>query len=98
MSEKTRAPRTTRGGSGAIIGGLAVGALLGTPVAASPAAAAEPPVIVTEAGATVSRCVAARVAADEQVTAIREQFQTSFTAGAMTPVRTDLMPIICDPR
>lgn len=98
MSEKTRAPRTTRGGSGAIIGGLAVGALLGTPVAASAAAAAEPPAIVTEVGTTAARCQAPRVAADEPVTAIREQFQTSFTAGAVTPARTDLMPIICDPR
>ncbi|OJF14434.1 hypothetical protein [Couchioplanes caeruleus] len=97
MSDKTGAPRSTRGGSGAIIGGLAVGALLGTPVAASAATAAEPPAIVTEVGTTVRACQAPRIAADESVTTIREQFQLSFTAGAVTPVRTDLAPIICDP-
>ncbi|MEV6599769.1 hypothetical protein AB0M36_23345 [Actinoplanes sp. NPDC051346] len=96
MSDKTGAPRSTRGGSGAIIGGLAIGALLGTPVAASAATAAEPPAVV-EVGTPVSACHAPRAAADEPVTTIREQFQMSFTAGAVTPVRTDLMPIICDP-
>ncbi|MEV4641210.1 hypothetical protein AB0J80_28100 [Actinoplanes sp. NPDC049548] len=89
MSEKTRAPRTTRGGSGAIIGGLAVGALLGTPVAASAAPAAEPPAVVIP-------CQPPRAAADATVTAIHDQFEKSFTAGAVTPARMDLAPIICD--
>jgi hypothetical protein len=93
MSDKTRAPGTIRGGSGAIIGGLAVGALLGTPVAAAAATAAEPPAVVTEVDTTTTLCQAA----DEPVVAIREQFQKSFIAGVVSPAGTDVMPIICDP-
>lgn len=96
MSDKTRAPRTTRGGSGAIIGGLAVGALLGTPVAASAATAAEKPAVVADTATAM--CQAPQNPAGEPVAAIREQFQQSFTAGAVSPAGTDILPIICEPK
>ncbi|MFI5497219.1 hypothetical protein [Actinoplanes sp. NPDC051859] len=95
MSDKTGAPKSIRGGSGVIIGGLAVGALLGTPAAAS-AATAEQPAVVTET--RVITCQAPRVAADAPAATFSEQFRVSFTAGAVTPTRTDLTAIICDQR
>jgi hypothetical protein len=43
-------------------------------------------------------CQAPRHPADEPVATIRDQFQQSFTAGAVSPAGTDVMPIICEPK
>lgn len=88
MSDKTGAPRPLRSGSGVILGGLAVGAILGTGVAAEPSA------LATEAAAPAGACAAD--VSETTATTIREQFQTSFTAGAVTPPSTDLTLIICE--
>jgi len=78
MSDKTRAPRSTRSGSGAILSGLAVGAILGAPVAAAASAgAAELSPAVTEAASSIS-----------------DQFRNSFTAGIVSLDVTDLTGII----
>jgi NAD(P)H-hydrate repair Nnr-like enzyme with NAD(P)H-hydrate dehydratase domain len=79
MSDKTGAPRPSRGGTGVILTGLAVGAILSTPVAASAAG----PVEASSAG-------------DTAATAIREQFQASFTPGVMAPT-ADVIAIIVQP-
>jgi hypothetical protein len=92
LNDKTDTPRPTRGGSGAILGRLAVGALLSTPLAAAavtagaePAAAAAPEATITCAGTSAS------------VHSIRAQFESSYTAGAVAvPSTTDLIMIICD--
>jgi pectin methylesterase-like acyl-CoA thioesterase len=89
MSDKTSAPRPSRGGAGVILSGLAVGVVLGAPVAAEPSAAAE--------AAPADRvCSQPDVASESAATSIREQFQASFTAGAVTPPPTDLPAIICE--
>jgi len=87
MSDKTGASRPSRGGSGVILTGLAVGAILSTPVAASAAAPVEAP---------AAGCLQSTVASETPVTAIREQFRKSFTAGAVAPPATDLAAIICE--
>jgi hypothetical protein len=87
MSDTTDKPRSSRGGSAALAGGLAVTALLSAPVIATTTPSA--------AGAVIA-CSAPAAAADP-ATAIREQFRTSFTPGAVTPVGPDVTAIICDP-
>jgi hypothetical protein len=92
MSDKTGASRPSRSGPGVILTGLAVGALLGTPVAASAASPAE------ASGATdsVATCHQPSVVPEAPATAIRDQFRRSFTAGAVAPPTTDLAAIICE--
>jgi hypothetical protein len=91
MSDKTGASRPSRSGPGVILTGLAVGALLGTPVAAS-AAPAEAPAATD----SVATCNQPSVVTETPATAIREQFRRSFTAGAVAPPATDLGAIICE--
>jgi hypothetical protein len=88
MSDKTGAQRPSRVGSGVILGGLAVGAMLGAP------AAAEASAPVTEVTAPI--CRQPDGAAETAATAIREQFDASFTAGAVTLPPTELVMIICE--
>jgi hypothetical protein len=87
MSDTTRNLRSSRSGSTAIVGGLAMTALLGAPVAATAAPATTP----------VITCQAPAAAADDPATAIREQFRTSFTGGVVIPAGPDVTAIICDP-
>ncbi|MEJ3745813.1 hypothetical protein WEI85_21290 [Actinomycetes bacterium KLBMP 9797] len=89
MSEKTGTPKPSRSGAGVILSGLAVGVVLGAPVAAEPSAGTEP-------SAAASVCSQPDVASESAATAIREQFQTSFTAGAVEPPTVDLPTIICE--
>jgi hypothetical protein len=90
MSENNDAPKPSRGGSGVILSGLAVTALLGAPVAAAAVAGAEP----TGHVEAVRACAPSRALPAD---AIREQFRTSFTAGAVTAADKAMLPIICDP-
>jgi hypothetical protein len=93
MSEKKGAPRPTRGGSAAILRGLAVGALLSAPVAPVVAADGTKPATVT---GTVA--AAGDVCGDTGVSAVaiafREQFRASFTPGVVAPA-DDPTDIIC---
>jgi hypothetical protein len=73
-----------------VISGLVVGAMLG-----APAAPAEASATGTEAVGP-SACIQHVGANESHVSAIREQFRTSFAAGAVTPPTTDVLPIICD--
>lgn len=90
MSDKTGAQKPSRGGSGVILSGLAVGAILGAPVAAEASAA------VTEPTVPAAVCRQPAAAPDSAATAIREQFDGSFTAGAVKPPPIDLPAIICE--
>ena len=87
MSEQTPTPKPARSGPGSVLGRVAVGVLLSTPVAAVAAATvAEPP-----AAEHVAAGCPATSAGD-----IRAQFEASFTAGAVAPASTRIVPIICD--
>ena len=93
MSEETGTPKPARGGPGTVLGRVAVGVLLSTPVAALAATTGvEPVAAAPEQVASVCGGPASHTA----VSSIREQFQASFTAGAVSPATTELMPIICD--
>jgi hypothetical protein len=92
MSDKTGASRPSRSGPGVILTGLAVGALLGTPAAASAASPVEAPA----AADSVAACNQPSVVTETPATAIQEQFRRSFTAGAVAPPVTDLGAIICE--
>lgn len=93
MTDKTESPRPSRGGSGAILGRLAVGALLSTPMAAAavtatvePVAAAAPEATVTSTGMSAA-----------SVHSIRAQFDSSYTPGAVAaPSTADSVIIISD--
>lgn len=89
MSDKISAPKPSRGGAGVILSGLAVGVVLGAPVAAEASAGTEP-------AAAASVCSQPDVASESAATSIRAQFQGSFTAGAVEPPPTDLPAIICE--
>jgi hypothetical protein len=90
MSDKTGVPRPSRGGSSVILTGLAVGALL----SAAPPAAAAPAVVEIIAN---QACAPAKLSSEvSATTTIREQFQGSFTAGALTPPVRDLPAVICE--
>jgi len=90
MSDKTGASRPSRSGSGVLLTGLAVGALLGAPVAASAASPAE------AASDSAATCMQPSVVTENSATAIREQFRGSFSAGAVAPAATDFGAIICE--
>ncbi|HEU5107508.1 MAG TPA: hypothetical protein VFT95_02935 [Micromonosporaceae bacterium] len=79
MSDKPRAPKPALSGPGAILGGLAVGAILGTPVAA----------VANECAAEVTSTVTTTASS------ISEQFRDSFTAGVVIAPVTDITLIIC---
>lgn len=91
MSDKIGAPRPSRSGSGLILSGLAVGAILSTPVAAAAVTGAAESVVAASA------CAQEAVASETSATDIREQFGASFIAGAVTPPTTDHTAIICEP-
>jgi hypothetical protein len=94
MNDKTDTPRPTRGGSGAILGRLAVGALLSTPLAAAAVTAAAEP---AAAAATAPEATVTCASTSASVHSIRAQFESSYTAGAVAvPSTTDLIMIICD--
>ena len=106
MSDKTGAPKPLGGGSGAILRGLAVGALLSGPVVApATAAGAEPPAV--EASTVVDAVPVDEIAPGDGdtcpkptasaalVAAIREQFKASFTPGAVGPAESAPTDIIC---
>lgn len=95
MSDATGAPHSSRGGSRVLLSGLAVGAVLGAPIAAVAAGGAEE----TTAAAVEHVVVPAGCPADSPQTtaaAIREQFRASFTAGAVAPASTELTAVICE--
>ena len=89
MSEETGTAKSARGGPGTVLGRVAVGVLLSAPVGALAAPAG------VEAATATPEHVAAHCSATS-VSSIREQFEASFTAGAVTPATTDVQPIICD--
>lgn len=105
MSNKSGEPNRSHG-SGAIIGRLAVGAILSAPVAAVAAVAGAGPATAAPAAADAasSSCpkpdVRAATAPTTDIAAavagIREQFQSAFTAGAVPPAQEDKAAIICD--
>lgn len=88
MSEETRTTKPARGKPGTVLGRVAVGVLLSTPVAAVATTGVGPAVAAPEQVAV--GCP------DPQLSSIRAQFQASFTPGAVTPATKDIQPIICD--
>jgi hypothetical protein len=96
MSDKTSETRSARGGPGLILGGLAASAILGTPVVP---VAAEPVAAASASAASRSSCGAEIEAVESIGSSIREQFRTSFTAGAVTDpaMEPSAIMIICDP-
>lgn len=104
MSNKRGKPKPSHG-SGAVIGRLAVGAILSAPVAAVAAVAGAGPATAAPAAADAARScpkpdvrTATAPAADiaAAVAGIREQFQSAFTAGAVPPAQEDKAAIICE--
>ncbi|GIE91032.1 hypothetical protein [Actinoplanes regularis] len=81
----------SRSGPRALLSGLAVGAVLGAPIAAVTTAGAE-----EMSAAVVERVVSADDCPATETTAatIREQFRASFAAGAVAQPATD-HPVIC---
>jgi septal ring-binding cell division protein DamX len=105
MTDKTDTARPSRGGSGAILGRLAVGALLSTPLAAAAVTAAAEPAAAEPAAAEPAAAAAPEAVVDctgtgtfpASVHSIRAQFESSYTAGAVAaPSTTDMNIIICD--
>lgn len=105
MPDETGASKPLRAGPGAILRGLAVGALLSGPVVASTTTSGAEPAAV-EATTTVEVSTAVEIAPGDDtcqkpgtsaavVAAIREQFQASFTAGAVGPAESHLTDIVC---
>jgi len=96
MSDRTGVPSSSRSGPRVLLSGLAVGAVLGAPIAAATTAGAE-----EKSTAAVERVVASDgcPGGDSPATtaaAIREQFRASFAAGAVTTPVTDLTTVICE--
>ena len=80
------------GASRVILSGLAVGAILAAPAAAS---ASEPS--AEAAGITaVEPCASSGDELRTTTASIREQFRASFTAGALTAPVTDATMVICE--
>jgi hypothetical protein len=92
MSDESSEARPTRGVPGLILGGLAAGAILGTPVVAVAAP------VVTEAVAAVASSDQSPVDSAAPVASnglsIREQFRISFTPGAVSDRTVETVPII----
>ena len=80
------------GASRVILSGLAVGAILAAPAAASASESS------TEAAGTaaVQPCAAAGDELQTSTASIREQFRSAFTAGALTQPVTDATMVICE--
>lgn len=93
MSDKTGEARSTRGGPGRILGGLAATAMLGAPgvLAAAPAAAAP----AAEQPAVSAKC-SIRTEAGSIGSSFRDQFRDSFTPGVVIESAADAPAIICD--
>jgi len=85
MSDRSGATR-------ALLSGLAVGAILGTPAAA---AAAEPSTAESIAVSSTCPPPAEVVEPGPAAATIRAQFEASFTAGAVTAPAAEFTPIIC---
>ncbi|WP_203821656.1 hypothetical protein [Paractinoplanes ferrugineus] len=77
-----------------LLSGLAMGAVLGAPIAAAAGAGAE-----EVSTAAVEHVVAAdgSASADGAAAAIREQFRSSFAAGAVLAPDSESTMVICDP-
>jgi hypothetical protein len=86
----------SRGGPRVILSGLAVGAVLGAPIAAVTAAGAE-----EASAAAVERVVPADTCPGGDSTGttaatVRAQFRASFAAGKVAPPATELTTVICE--
>jgi hypothetical protein len=79
------------------LSGLAVGAVLGAPIAAATAAGAEEKSTAAVERVVVSDgCPGGGDIAATTAAAIREQFRASFAAGAVLAPVTDSTPVICE--
>ncbi|MCU7723830.1 hypothetical protein ODJ79_08905 [Actinoplanes sp. KI2] len=83
----------SRGGPRVLLSGLAVGAVLGAPIAAGTAAGAE-----EKSAAAVERVAPAGTCPANPITAatIREQFRASFAAGKVAPPAAEITTVICE--
>jgi hypothetical protein len=86
MSKETGTPKSARGGPGTVLGRVAVGVLLSAPVAAVAATAGPAPAAPEQV---------AMGCPGPELSTIREQFEASFTPGAVAPA-SKVQPIICD--
>jgi hypothetical protein len=84
----------SRGGSRVVLTGLAVGAVLGAPIGATAANAAEPSAAVVESVAAPPTCGPGGESAT--AASIREQFQKSFAPGAVKAPVAELTTVICE--
>lgn len=89
MSNKHNESRPGRAGAGAVLGGLAIGAILGTTVGAQAAEATE----AVGHSVVSPSCPAPKPPAAPG--SFREAFQGAFTAGAIAQSR-ETPAIICD--
>ncbi|MET8147158.1 hypothetical protein ACIBSW_12040 [Actinoplanes sp. NPDC049668] len=78
------------GASRVILSGLAVGAILGAPAVAAGSAA------LAAGSSAVRDCSSAGDEVQSAVASIREQFEASFTPGAVAEAVSPPTPVICE--